>query len=159
MKALIDSIQAKPQHLVRAPKAITNQTVLALPDHHEIKVFYSLCDGIVFNTHSDYPLAIVESASFLPSNDVILGESHPEDISNEWYILAQGSSGEYLSYDLASQRQGQVYDSFIDRYGIAGSSLIIAQSLVDFLEKMTNHKASEHYWLADGFSGYGDAYD
>lgn len=121
--------------------------------------FYSLCDGAILFRNSEYPLRIMRSSEITPANEFILGESHPEDISNNWFMLAEGGSEEYVTIDFSSEKKGWCYDSFHEVYAVAGSCAILAKSFSEFLERCILNDGRRYYWLQDDFVSKGDAYD
>ncbi len=129
----------------------------ALPP--DLDIFYKLCGGVEFFHGADYPVRVVGPDSFVRANPVILGEDHPEDRSDRWYIVAVGVAEEAISIDLGTARLGRCYDSFWDSHGVAGSCAIIAESFSELLEELLRAEGGYWFWLGPGFGRFGDAYD
>jgi len=129
--------------------------MLLPPDLYE---FYDICGGVRLFQKSNYKTNIVTPEEFVLANPVIVGEECEEDISSNWYIIANDGSGEFLTIDLGDKRTGRCYDSFYDRHAVAGESKIIASSFTDLLERIILNKGEYWYWLNDQFD-LGDAYD
>ena len=60
---------------------------------------------------------------------------------------------------MSKNRLGYCYDSFWDRYGIAGEQAIIAKSFTELLDRIYNSNGNIWYWIEKNFTPYGDAYD
>ncbi len=78
--------------------------VNSLPE--DLKEFYRECGGIKFFVGTDYAMEIVSPDNLVSSNPVILPEGWEEyisenDISNDWYIIAEAGS-ERKEYRLIS---------------------------------------------------------
>lgn len=147
-----------PGCVVFPPQGIpTIDPTLELPlDVHE---FYEVCGGVTLFQHADYQVNIVPPQEFVLSNPVLVGERCEEDISSNWYLVANDGHGEYLTIDLDPSRLGRCYDSFHDRHGVVGESSIIALSFTDLLERLIKNKGQYWYWLQDDFASLGDAYE
>lgn len=128
-----------------------------LPD--DLKEFYTLCGGLGLFLESDYPIHIVSPQEFVLANPVIIGELYPDDISSEWYIIADDKNGQYITIDLASERLGRCYDSFWDRHGLVGDCPIIARTFSELLFNVIKNSGGYWYWLQDNYPSLGDAYD
>jgi hypothetical protein len=128
-----------------------------LPD--DLAEFYQLCGGVDLYRGADYEISITSLAQLLESNVVIVGEQFFGDISASWYTIATTPDREYVSIDLAAERNGQCYDSFHEVHGIAGSSPIIATSFSELFENLLNSRGGYWYWLKSDFASPGDAYD
>jgi hypothetical protein len=90
----------------------------------------------------------------------ILGEAHPDDRSFHWYVIAEtddSSTSERAVVDLHPDRLGRCYDAFWDRFAIAGSMPVIAESVTELLERL-RHADGDAYW-SDLREGSADAYD
>lgn len=108
---------------------------------------------------SEYFFRIVGEEDFRRANPVILGEDAKDDISYNWFIVATNEQSQYITIDLDEKRLGKCYDSFWDRYGLAGDQPIVANSFSDLLKSLFDNKGEYYYWLKDGFKSLGDAYD
>ncbi|MEK8130437.1 SMI1/KNR4 family protein [Paenibacillus filicis] len=158
LKQLIDEIKLTYSCNVHPSRGIPRiEENYYLP--RDLKEFYSLCGGIQLFQGSDYAVNIVGPEEFVPANPVIVGERCSEDITSDWYIIADNGSGEYLTIDLNGKRIGRCYDSFIDRHGIVGECSIIAFSFMELLGRLFENKGNYWYWLESSFDSLGDAYD
>ncbi|GAC43681.1 SMI1/KNR4 family protein [Paenibacillus popilliae] len=155
---LIEMVKSTSNCVVLPPKGIPQtEDDLQLPS--DLKEFYEICGGIALYQHSDYQINIVSPEDFVLANPVIVGERCEEDISSNWYIVANDGKGEYLTIDLKPCRLGRCYDSFFDRHGVVGESQVIALSFVELLERLIQNKGQYWYWLKEDFVSLGDAYD
>ena len=128
-----------------------------LPD--DLKDFYTLCGGLGLFLESDYPIYISSPKEFVAANPVIVGELCPDDMSSEWYIIADDKDGQYITIDLSSKRLGLCYDSFWDRHGLLGDCPIIAHTFSELLYRIVSNGGNYWYWLHDDFQSFGDVYD
>ncbi|MED2011232.1 MULTISPECIES: SMI1/KNR4 family protein [Brevibacillus] len=126
---------------------------------NDVREFYTLCGGVSLFQNADYPVNIVSPQEFILANLVIVGDLCEEDISSNWYIIANDGKGEYLTIDLSQERLGKCYDSFFDRHGVVGESQVIALSFTEFLERLVESRGGYWYWLQEDFISLGDAYD
>lgn len=128
----------------------------------DVSEFYTLCGGVELFTERDYPYTIVTPAKFVRANLVIIEEYWHEwedDISSAWHIIASDPEGQFLTIDLAPERLGRCYDSFIGRHANPGDCPIIAKSFSDLLGRLVENQGRYPYWLATDFRSLGDAYD
>lgn len=159
VKDLIELVKKMPDCEVYPPNGYPE---LLNKDHHlpdDLNEFYTLCGGLGLFLESDYPINIVTPQEFVLANPVIVKELCLDDISSEWYIIADDKNGQYITIDLSSERFGKCYDSFWDRHGLAGDSPIIASTFSDFLCNIIRNGGEYWYWLKDNFKSLGDAYD
>lgn len=75
-----------------------------------IWIFFTNFSRIVFYPGSDYPVTVVGIENFDSGNPLIVGEAIENNISNDWYIIANGHNSQYITIDLASDRLGRCYD-------------------------------------------------
>jgi hypothetical protein len=162
MAALIEELRRRRECEVAAPAGMPLVAGgLELPD--DLQSFYELCGGVVFDYTVDrkyeFGFAVVSPDRFLPINEVVLGEQYEDDPSASWYLIAEADdsgTADRFSIDLNADRGGRIFDSFWDRHGLAGSMDVVANSFTEFLARLSSEG---RYWLADGFSALGDAYD
>jgi hypothetical protein len=158
IKQLVTKIKTLPDCIVYPSKGLPSiEESYTIPD--DIREFYELCGGVSLFTSAESVANIVPPDEFIPANPVIVGERCEEDITADWYIIANDGNGDYLTIDLNKNRIGRCYDSFWDRHGIVGECAIIATSFTDLLERLVDNKGQRWYWLRDGFNSLGDAYD
>lgn len=94
------------------------------------------------------------------AQEAILDETHPHDRSFHWYVIAEtddGATSERVVVDLHPARLGRCYDAFWDRFAVAGSMPVVADSVTAFLGGLLAADG-EPYW-SDGLPGSRDAYD
>jgi antitoxin YokJ len=139
-----------PQGLPDLPAGLT------LPD--DVRVFYEAVGGAVLFPDAEYAIEIVRPDGFVRANPVIIGEQCVDDITFDWFIIAE-SGDQYVTIDLHPDRRGRCYDSFWDRHGVVGDCTIVAASFTDLLERLLASRGATWYWLGDDFSSLGDAYD
>jgi len=131
-------------------------TGLELPA--DIREFYQAFSSAMLFRDSECAIEVVAPERFVRANPVIVGDDCPEDISFDWFIVAE-SGGQYLTVDLHPKRRGRCYDSFWDRHGVAGDCPIVAFSFTELLEQLLDARGEYWYWLQDEFDTLGDAYD
>jgi len=126
----------------------------------DVREFYDRCGGAVL-FEGFWQLRIVPPPEFVRANPVIVGELCEYDISSSWYIFARQEDGstQLFTIDLDSARHGRCYDSFWNRYGLVGSTPIVAVSFTDFLERALRGRGRQFWWRRAGFRSLGDAYD
>lgn len=159
VKDLIELVKKMNDCEVQPPNGYP---VFCNEEHHlpdDLKEFYTLCGGLGLFLESDYPIYIVSPQEFVLANPVIVGELCSEDISSEWYIIADDKNGQYITIDFASERLGRCYDSFWDRHGLVGNCPIIAHTFSEFLFHVIKNSGAYWYWLQDDYQSLGDAYD
>ena len=130
----------------------------------DVVEFYSRCGGLELFKGSSYSVEIVRPSDFVLSNPEILPAGWerdvlPDDISNDWFVIGRSGEEQYFSIDLASDRVGRCYDSFWETHASPGESPIVARSFTEFLDSLLKAEGQYWYWLAEGFSSLGDAYD
>ena len=159
VKEMIDIIKTLPDCKVNPPAGVPEPDCIKhkLPD--DIEKFYQNCGGVSLFSSEDYAVNIVSPEEFVLANPVIVGELCEDDITSEWYIIAQDGNGDYLTVDLSEERSGRCYDSYWDRHGVVGDCPVIAKSFTELLEQLINAKGKQRYWLSDDFIPLGDAYD
>ena len=126
----------------------------------DLRTFYQSLGGIHLFPDASFPLQIVSPSNFVRANPVIVGENWEEDITYNWFIVAQseGFGGQYITIDLGKGRMGQCYDSYWDRH-VNFDCPIIANSFTDFLLQAYRTKGEIWYWAADGFNNYGMSHE
>lgn len=158
IKDLIQRAIAEPDCKVVPPLGVPT-----VADGHklpgDIIEFYELCGGVELFTNSENPCRIVSPNEFNLANPVIVGDICEDDISADWYIIADYYNGNHLTIDLNPSRLGRCYDSFSETHGLVGETPIIAFSFQELLTRLLDNKGQRFYWLTDSFEPLGDAYD
>lgn len=126
---------------------------------NDLKFYLENYESITFFQNSDYSIKTIGFSEFKRANEIILGENFEEDISHNWFIIAKDNNSQYITIDLSKNRLGYCYDSFWDRYGIAGEQAIIAKNFTELLDRIYNSNGNIWYWIEKNFIPYGDAYD
>lgn len=159
VKELINEIKTLPNCKVYPSKGLPllDNEKHNLPD--DIIEFYELCGGITLFESESYITNIVSPDEFILANPVIVGELCEDDITSEWYIIANDGNGDYITIDLSIERSGRCYDSYWDKHGVVGECPIIAASFTQLLENLVLNKGKQCYWLKNDFVSLGDAYD
>lgn len=163
MNSLIKKIRSEGNCIVLPASGLPNiNAEHSLPK--DVEEFYRECGGIRFFIDSDYAMEIVSPDRFVLSNPLILPDGWEQDIpkndiSNDWYVVAEAGPEQRISIDLCESRIGKCYDSFWDIHAAPGDCPIIAFSFSELLEKIFNCKGGYWFWLADDFTYLGDAYD
>lgn len=144
--------------LVLSPSEVQPILAPGLRLPQDVATFYSMCGGLILFENEPFSMKIAGPEQFEPSNLAILGAGPQGDPSDSWYVIAMSGSDQFISVDLAPDRNGRCYDSFWDRHAIAGSCPIIALSFSEFLLRSFESGGKELYWLASEFVSPGDAY-
>ncbi|WP_027481215.1 SMI1/KNR4 family protein [Deinococcus pimensis] len=160
LRQLLDQIKSHPDCVVH-PTGGLPQPVPPhqLPD--DVRDFYTLCGGVEFFSKSDisFPFRIITPQEFVLANPKIVGELYEDDITAQWYLIAEDFGGDYLSIDLAPERLGRCYDSNHEIHGIVGSCAVVARSFTKLVKSLWEAPGDELFWLSDRFTSLGDAYD
>lgn len=130
---------------------------VCLPD--DLREFYDSCGGVRLFADKEHSFLISAPEELVPANPVIVGELCEDDISSKWYIICAASPNEYITIDLARERNGRCYDSFWDRHAVAGECAIVAGSFTELLERLYTNMGESLFWLDEDFEYIGDAYD
>lgn len=158
IEQLLSTLEGMPDCKVLPPAGLpTVRNGLHLP--RDLAEFYRLCGGCTLFAKAEYPSTISPPSRVRPSNDEIIEEEAPDDISHHWYVIARARSGETFSIDLARRRHGRCYDTFWDTYGQPGETPIIALSFRELLTGLVIGQGERWYWKLDAFEPLGDAYD
>jgi hypothetical protein len=128
-----------------------------LPD--DLADFYRRCGGADLFLEGDYGILLLPPDELLESNVVLVGQQYPDDRSSSWFTVARSVDREFLSIDLADERNGRVYDSFYEIHAVVGSATIIANSFTDLFTMLMDTDGDRWPWLTEGFVSLGDAYD
>jgi len=86
--------------------------------------------------------------------------SVPEELSipKSWLSICDVQDGNFVAMDLPAKPSGEVWfiDCFHENVGEPGCNKIVALTFTEFLDRALARDRI-HYWLAEGFRGYGDA--
>lgn len=156
---LIEKIRNTPDCVVYPAKGLPKFENKSHRLSEDLKEFYSICGGVSLFISKEYSIKIVAPSEFVLANPIIIGELCEEDITSEWYIVADDENGNYLTIDLSPHRLGRCYDSFWDRHGLVGECPIIAKSFTQLLENLFYNQGEYWYWYKKDFVSLGDAYD
>lgn len=156
---LIEKIKNTPDCVVFPAKGLPKLGNKSHQLPNDLKNFYSICGGISLYISKECSIKIVEPSKFQLANPIIVGDLCEDDITSEWYIIADDENGDYLTIDLSPARRGRCYDSFWDRHGLVGDCPVIANSFIDLLERLFVNKGEYWYWYKEDFVSLGDAYD
>ncbi|WDE09015.1 SMI1/KNR4 family protein [Thalassomonas viridans] len=163
MNSLLEKIRKSKDCIVHPPSGLP-----LINDGHtlpkDLVDFYRECGGIKFFINSNYAIEIVAPEKLILSNPEILpkgweADIPEDDISNDWYIVAEAGPEQKISIDLNKNRIGKCYDSFWDIHASPGDCPILAISFSELLKRIFNCKGGYWFWLADEFINLGDAYD
>lgn len=168
MKEVIRKIRTLPACRI-IPPLKSDATLLTIDIPTDLKEFFEICDGIVLFENSSYSVKIVGQNDLSNANYKILGAdiinaeikkgAYENEISKDWYIIADLSNSDYIVIDLNPKRFGWCYKAFWDSYPEVGSMTIIAKSFTELLKRLTENNGDYWYFLQEGFNAYGDAYD
>lgn len=167
IKKIINDIQNKSDCRVLPSITLSGDIIKALPD--DIKEFYSLCGGVILFENAPYSVRIVPPNEFVLANPVILGEeiimdeiekgSYEDQISKDWYIIADLFNSDYIVIDMNEERKGRCYKAFWESYPDEGDTPIVALSFTELIEKLLENNGEYWFFLKNDFESYGDAYD
>ncbi len=73
--------------LVKREKPINIEVGFILPD--DLRFYFENYNSITFWEKSNYSMKIVGIEGFKKANPIIIGEDVPDDISNNWFIIAE----------------------------------------------------------------------
>lgn len=125
----------------------------------DLQSFYVVAGGATLFSGSDFQWNILAPTGLVPTNLRLLGNANTGDISDQWFTVASDGNGDYLSIDLGVAHNGRCYDSFHETHALVGSTPVIASSFTDLLARLLANGGARPYWLVNGFSSLGDAYD
>lgn len=128
---------------------------------NDLKTFYELCGGFIWtlmvgSTFRD-SFSVLPPRRVLLANPIVtciseeeLAQYGRDDISWDWYTIAQTANGDFFTIDLNPNRLGRCYDSFHETHASPGDSPILGFSFTEFLCRMMRHiqssKATEWNW-------------
>jgi len=164
---LIQKISNTPGCKVLPPTVIPDQLSIKLPE--DVIEFYTLCGGVCLYDNAPYFSRIVSPNEFASANRIILGDeiidneiekgTYDQQISKEWYIIADLYNSDYIVIDMNEERKGKCYQAFWETYPEEDNTPIISLSFTELLIKLINNKGEYWFFLEDDFESYGDAYD
>lgn len=167
IKKIIEDIKNKSNCRILPSTTVPADIFDILPD--DIKEFYTLCGGIILFEDMPYSARTVPPEEFVLANPVILGEeiinseiekgTYENEISKEWYIVADLYNSDYIVIDMNEKRKGKCYKAFWDSYPDEGDTPIISLSFTELLEKLSQNDGEYWFFLKKDFKSYGDAYD
>jgi antitoxin YokJ len=115
---------------------------LSLPD--DLVAFYEICGGAsLFEGGLGWrvsgPDELVPAAPRLLTEDLAeeLRRTQPEQVASTCFVFADNggaSTDEHVVVDLHPARLGRYYETFWDRFGVAGDMPIVAVSVADALQ-------------------------
>ncbi len=123
--------------------------------------FYRLCGGMeIYCAESSLGFRIMPADKITQVNPLIVGELYAEDISANWFAIAQDGNGNYISIDFSKgKKNGFCYDSSLECHGLVGSCAIVAKCFTDLLNNLYENRGLFVYWTEPNFPYLGDAYD
>ncbi|UQN06547.1 SMI1/KNR4 family protein [Deinococcus sp. QL22] len=160
LRQLLDRIRAHPDCVV-LPATGLPQPVAPHQLPNDVNEFYTLCGGVEFFVGSEvlFPFRIVAPDEVVRANLKFFGELYADDITAQWYLIAEDFNGDCLSIDLAPERLGRCYDSNHEVHGMVGSCAVVARSFTELLTFLWEAPGDEVFWRSDRFTPLGDAYD
>lgn len=123
--------------------------------------FYNLCGGMeIYCANSNIGFRIMPADEVTQINPLIIGEVYEEDISFNWFAIAQDGNGNYISIDFSEgPKNGFCYDSSLECHGLVGNCAVVAKSFADLLNNLYKSRGLSIYWTEADFQYLGDAYD
>ena len=127
----------------------------------DVRQFYSLCGGMeIYFENSNFGFRILPADEVTQINPLIVGELCEEDISFNWFAIAQSGNGDYISIDFSKgKKNGFCYDSSIECHGLVDDCAIVSRNFTDLLNNLYKNRGVSIYWLEEKFQYLGDAYD
>ena len=133
---------------------------------NDLEYFYKNYESLELFPNEPFGIRITLPKDFIPTSkrlypeDDVIWEELEDDISNNWYLIAEAEEqSQYISIELSEFNNGYCYDSFLDIHATPGESIIIAKSFTELLESLYKAKGKSWYWTEPNFESYGDAYD
>lgn len=170
IEKIIEKIRSLPDCRVYPPLGLPKiKNQLKIPT--DVIEFYEICGGVILNENAAYSVRIVPPQEVCSANYVIIGEElinseiekgnydKEQEISEDWYIIADLYNSDYLVIDFNSKRKGLCYKAFWDSYPEVGSTPIIARSFTELLNCLVENDGDYWYFLKKDYVSYGDAYD
>jgi len=165
---LIKKIRELSDCIVHEPSGVPIvRSGLELPK--DLVDFYTYCGGVDLFVSGSYRTYIVPPSKFIPADNVFFDEEtiefyksqegYNDEISTDWYALADIENGNYILMDLNNDRCGRCYQGLWETYAMKGESPIIAANFTEILNKLIDSKGEKWYWESDDFISIGDAYD
>lgn len=165
---LISKIKELPDCIVHELDGVPRvRSGLKLPK--DLVDFYTYCGGIDLFVSGSHRTYIVPPNKFIPADNVFFDEDtlefyksqegYSDELSTDWYVLADIENGNYILIDLNSDRCGKCYQGLWETYAMKGESPIIAINLIELLNKLIDSKGEKWYWESDDYISLGDAYD
>lgn len=121
IKEIIKKVSSLPNcNVYQSSDMITIPNGLEAPE--DLVEFYKLCGGISLFEGAPYAVKIVAPQEFINANPVIIGEeiinaeiekgTYDNEISKDWFIIADLYNSDYIVIDLNKERLGQCYKAF-----------------------------------------------
>lgn len=157
---LIDKICLDNNCVVYAPTHLPN-----IPEGFDLPLdvieFYHLCGGMeIYCENSSFGFRIMTADEVTQVNPLIIGELYEEDISTQWFAIAQDGNGNYISIDFSrGKKNGFCYDSSVECHGLVGDCAIVSKCFTDLLNSLYQNKGASVFWTEPDFQYLGDAYD
>jgi hypothetical protein len=159
LEAILAELQSRADcHFLSGGQLPTIPPALRLPT--DLVAFYQrFSEARLFGGDGEEPSCrVLRPDEFVQVGEAIMGEPETVGIEHSWFALIDVQDGNYLGIDLSPQRLGRCYDCFHETYGEPGYCTVVALSFTELLQRIAEAEG-EPFWLADGFSGHGDAYD
>ena len=156
---LIDKIRLDNNCVVYPPTHLPS-----IPEGFDLPMdvieFYHLCGGIeIYCKSSSLGFRIMTADEVTQVNPLIIGELYEEDISSQWFAIAQDGNGNYISIDFSrGKKNGFCYDSSVECHGLAGDCAIVSKCFTDLLNSLYQNKGTSVFWIEPDFQYLGDAY-
>lgn len=162
MTALLDEIRRSSDCMVLPPSGLPAVPFIPV----DMADFYRECGGVKLYPSKDYGIDILPPYRVKRAVEVVFPglslaevEATKDNISFDWYVIADGGDGQTVSIDLHPDRFGRCYDTFWDRFATPGETPIIAASFTELIVRLYENSGSYWFWLRNDFVGHGDAYD
>lgn len=166
----VDRLRALADCVVHPPTGLPAvRDGLVLPD--DLAEFYGLCGGVVLFADADLPLRVSGPGELVPAAPRLLTEEiaaqalreAPDSVVSTCFVIVDNGEGgateEHVVIDLHPSRLGRCYETFWDRFGLAGDMPVVARTFAELLDWLLATEGEGPERALETRPTYGDAYD
>jgi hypothetical protein len=170
VEVLLERLRTTPGCVVRPPRGQPElRPGLALPG--DLVSFYELCGGVLLSARAALPLRVSGADELVPAAPRLLTEelaaseleADPSSVVSTCFVIVDNGTGgatdRHVVIDLHPARLGRCYETFWDRFGLAGDMPVVAAAFGDLLAGLTARANAGVDDLLSDWPTLGDAYD